>query len=100
MNLVPQKRIEIVVDGSNLYRVLEILDVLEEVPGYTVLPEVQGSGDRGYQYADDLSGSSANAYVLVAVPPENVEAITEQIGPIIQEYGGLYLVGDCQWLEH
>lgn len=100
MSMVPQKRIEIVVDQSNLYRVIEILDDLDEVPGYTVLPEVQGSGDRGYQYADDLSGSSSNAYVLVAVQPGDEDAVTEEIRPIIEEYGGLYLISDCEWLEH
>lgn len=44
---------------------IELLKKLD-VRGYTHIPDVRGSGDRGVRRADELSGESTNSVVLIA----------------------------------
>jgi len=99
MTLKPMKRLEIVVDTLHLTRAIDLLRDAG-VCGYTVLPNVAGYGDRGDQRADDVSGVSTNAYILVAVPREQAERILAAVRPMLQSYGGICLISDCDWLEH
>ena len=99
MTLRPMKRLEIVVDALHLTRLIDRLRQAE-VSGYTVLPNVAGYGERGDQRADDVSGASTNAYVLVAVPVQRAETTLEAVRPLLQSYGGICIVSDCHWLEH
>jgi len=99
MTMQPMKRVEIVVNNLHLTRVIERLRQAG-CRGYTLLPNVAGYGDRGEQHADEVSGVSANAYLLLAVQSEQVETVTAAIRPLLQSYGGICLVSDCQWLEH
>ena len=93
------KRVEIVVDSLHLTRVLEAL-AEAGVPVYTVLPNAEGRGERGQQRADDVSGSSGNAYVLVAIDPDQVSDVAEQVRPLLHAFGGICLISDAEWLEH
>ena len=99
MTLRTMKRLEIVVDTLHLTRVIERLREAG-ASGYTVLPNVAGYGDRGDQRADDVSGVSTNAYILVAVSIEHTETVLAAMRPLLQSYGGICLVSDCHWLEH
>ncbi|MFA9477531.1 P-II family nitrogen regulator [Phycisphaerales bacterium AB-hyl4] len=99
MTLQPMKRIEIVIDSPHLPDVLEALRAAA-VSGYTVLPGVAGYGERGEQYADEVSGASTNAYVLVAIPEQMVSVIVDAVEPLLRQSGGVCLVSDCQWLVH
>lgn len=99
MTLQPMKRIEIVIDSLHLPNVLEALRAAG-VSGYTVLPGVAGYGERGEQYADEVSGVSTNAYVLVAAPEAMVGEIVDMVRPLLRQSGGVCLISDCQWLVH
>jgi nitrogen regulatory protein PII len=93
------KRLEIVVDTLHLSRTIDRLRDAG-VNGYTVLPNVAGYGDRGNQRADEVSGVCTNAYILLAVPVEQADRIVVAVRSLLQSYGGICLVSDCQWLEH
>ncbi len=99
MTLRPMKRVEIVVDTLHLSRAIDRLRQAG-CDGYTVLPNVAGYGDRGDQHADEVSGVSTNAYILIAAPADQAEAVLDAIRPMLQSYGGICLVSDCYWLEH
>lgn len=98
MNHESVKRIEIVIDQPHLPLVIEALRSAG-ADGWTILREVSGSGGRGEQWADDLSGSGSNVAIIVASPPEIAVRIARAIGPIIREAGGLYLVSDATRLR-
>lgn len=99
MNVTPMKRVEIVVDSLHLPRLLDVLRKAG-VPGYTVLSGAEGYGDRGDQHADEVSGVSTNAYVMLAVSPQLLPEITAATKPLLRDYGGICLISDCQWLDH
>lgn len=99
MTLQSLKRIEIVIGSLHLPQMLEALRNAGAT-GYTVLPHVEGHGERGDQRADEVSGTSANAYVVAAVKAPLVPAITDAVQPLLRSFGGICLISDCQWLEH
>jgi nitrogen regulatory protein P-II 1 len=94
------KRIEIVIEQPMAERMIEVLRKLD-APGYTLLRNVGGYGDRGTRRADELAGDSSNCLFLIACDdPEVVQRITEGVRPLLTRFGGICLVSDCQWLPH
>lgn len=96
----PSKRIEIVIEQPLAERMIETLRKLG-APGYTLLRNVGGSGDRGTRRADELAGDSSNCLFLIACDNEElVKRITEGVRPLLSRSGGICLVSDCLWLQH
>lgn len=97
--MIPVKRIEIIVDGLEMPKVLKVLDAAG-VSGYTVIKDATGKGDRGLRDGDDLTGVFANSYVMTACPVEKLDLIVESLRPILKQRGGVCLVSDAQWIVH
>lgn len=96
----PCKRIEIVIESPMVPALLEALQRLD-VPGYTLLPDVRGAGDRGIRRGDDLSGESSNSLVVIACDDDTkVAGLLEAVRGLISRSGGICLVSDAQWLRH
>lgn len=96
----PCKRIEIVIENSMVPRLTTLIKQLG-VDGYTLVPDVRGSGDRGMRRADELSGESSNCLVLIACDDQAlVDALLEAVRPLLVRAGGICLVSDAQWLRH
>ena len=96
----PCKRIEIVVEAP---LALKLADLLRELgaPGFTLIPDVRGAGDRGQRRADELSGDSSNSLILIACDDqETVDAILGAVRPLLSRSGGICLVSDALWLRH
>jgi nitrogen regulatory protein PII len=93
------KRIEII---TNALEVRTLLSALKKcgVSGYTVIRPVTGSGDRGDQLGDELTGVSNNVYVLTLAEPEDAAQIIEPIRKILKRHGGICLVSDAEWVRH
>lgn len=84
------ERIEIVVDA---YHVREITRALQKhgVPGWSVVRDVTGAGNRGNQLADEITGVSSNHMILTTVEPELVDAIAATVGPLLDRFGGVMI---------
>lgn len=93
------KRIEIVVDALHARRVIEALRA-QGLEGYTLIRGVSGSGERGAQLGDDITGVSNNNYILTTCPPEKLDAVTAALRPLLRRFGGICLVSDARWLTH
>lgn len=96
--LEQKKRIEIVLP-------IEILDDLVEsltkvgITGYTVIPGVLGSGERGIRSSVSL-GSFQYNYLIMACKEDEVEKIVEQVTPYLNSYGGICSISDTQTVVH
>ncbi|MCB1701517.1 MAG: transcriptional regulator [Pseudomonadales bacterium] len=96
----PCKRIEIVIEAPLAHRLTERLRQLG-APGFTLVPDVRGAGDRGERRADELSGDSSNCLILIACDDQaTVDSILEAVRPLLSRSGGICLVSDAQWLRH
>jgi hypothetical protein len=96
----PCKRIEIVIETPMVPSLIRILKLMN-VPGYTLIPDVRGAGDRGVRRADELSGESSNSLLLIACDDQAiVERLLEEVRVLIGRSGGICLLSDAQWLRH
>ena len=96
----PCKRIEIVIESPQAQRLTDALRELG-VAGFTLIPDVRGSGDRGERRADELSGDSSNCLILMACDNQaTVDTIVETVRPLLSRSGGVCLVSDALWLRH
>lgn len=93
------KRFEIITPSS-AFKAISLIFKKAGINGYTVIPEVKGSGERGYQPADEISEISGNIVIITAVKPENESELAELLRPMLKRYGGVCLVTDAKWLRH
>jgi nitrogen regulatory protein PII len=94
------KRIEIVIEEPLARRMSELLSDLG-APGYTIIHEASGRGDRGHRRADEPTGTSTNCVFIIACETEEaVTRIIEGVRPLLSRSGGICLVSDAMWLRH
>jgi nitrogen regulatory protein PII len=94
------KRIEIVIETPMVPSLLATLKEID-VPGYTLIPDMRGAGDRGVRRGDELTGDSSNSLILIACDDAaKIERILESVRILIGRSGGICLLSDAQWLRH
>lgn len=96
--MTPVERLEIIIDQRHAEEIGEILRD-EGVKGYTIFPGLSGWGDRGDQWADDISGVSTNVCILTACDPTTARRVGNRILPVLKQLGGLCLVSQAAILR-
>lgn len=97
--MIAVKRIEIVMDAAHTPELVRVIKAAGAT-GYTLLPDVQGSGDRGDRMGDELGNVFRNCYLLIASTPQGVDAIVNAAQPLLERHGGICLVSDATSLKH
>jgi nitrogen regulatory protein PII len=92
------KRIEIIANYIELERILKALDKAN-VPGYTVIRDVAGKSTRGDGKHDLAMTMLDNVYIIAFFPPENMEAVAENIRAILNKFGGTCFISDAMELR-
>ena len=96
----PCKRIEIVIEQPLARRLAERLDQLG-APGYTMIPNASGRGDRGLRRGDEVTDTFTNCLFIVACDDDaTVAQIVEGVRSLIARSGGVCLVSDALWVRH
>lgn len=96
----PCKRIEIVIEQPLARRLAERLDQLG-APGYTMIPDASGRGDRGLRRGDEVTDTFTNCLFIVACDDDAIVAqIVEGVRSLIARSGGVCLVSDALWVRH
>ena len=93
------KRLEIITLSIQAER-LALALVKAGAPGFTIIPHVQGRGNRGIRAADELTGVSENCAILVACPADMVESLVAIIRPTLRDFGGMCLLSDALEIKH
>lgn len=93
------KRIEIIVPSIELKQVLTLLDRVG-VPGYSILRNVIGKGDRGSITKEEELEMLGNDYILTICEAEQVPQVLTAVQPLLKRYGGICISSDAQWLIH
>ena len=95
----PVKKIELVTNSVEIGKVLELLERVD-VPGYTVIRNAIGKGDRG-RASDDIEVTVlSNVYVMTVCTEEQVNKVVEAMRPILKRFGGVCLISDAQSVVH
>ncbi len=93
------KRIEFVIDAAHTPELVRMIKSVGAT-GYTLIRDVQGSGDRGDRTGDELSNVYRNCYIIVAAGAEIEQKLLDAARPLLERYGGMCLISDAQWLKH
>lgn len=97
--MIPVKRLEIVVDQPHAELVTALL-AEHGISGWTQMSGAAGSGERGRQLGDDLTGVSSNCVILTTCRAEQLEGLIEALRRVLAAAGGACLVSDALWLRH
>ena len=96
----PCKRIEIVIEQSLSRRMESQLETLG-APGYTLITQASGRGDRGLRRGDEPTGTASNCVFIIACDDEAaVQRIVDGVRPLLTRAGGICLVSEAMWLKH
>ena len=87
------------IDAPHSERVTELL-TRHGVSGWTLVPGALGAGDRGHRRGDGITGISSNDLILTTCAAEELDALLEELRPLLSSVGGICLVSDTQWLRH
>ncbi len=93
------KKVEIICDSVEVKNVIEILEKAG-VPGYTIIPDVIGKGERGLRRGDDITGVFKNSMIITVCDAALIPTIVETIRPVLKRFGGVCLVSDSNYVIH
>ncbi|MDP2188155.1 MAG: hypothetical protein Q8J69_05685 [Sphingobacteriaceae bacterium] len=93
------KRIEIITGAYDMREVIRLLE-LAGLPSYTLIPDIQGKGERGTRDADGLTGAFKNSLLIVVCSETAWEGLKETLRNLIQRVGGMVMACDCEFLMH
>ena len=97
--MISVKRLEIVVAAPHSERVLALL-ASHSLTGWSLLRGVSGAGERGRQHGDEITGVSSNHLIVTTCPPEQLDALMQELRELLSRFGGMCLVSDALWLRH
>jgi nitrogen regulatory protein PII len=96
--LLPVKRLELILPSAELEIVLEKLDRYG-VTKYTIVDNIDGKGDRGSS-SDEFGDRGQNVYILIACNTETANLVCQKMTTFLERFGGMCLVTDSSWLVH
>lgn len=87
------KRIEIIVPAIELKPVVKRLEKLG-ITKYNIIRQVIGRGEFG-ESSDDLDAQLSSVYILTTCLGGQEDAVFLELQPILQKFGGVFLVSDA-----
>ena len=93
------KKIEIVI---NAYQKETLVSLFRknQIDRYTLIEDVKGKGNRGWQDGDGLTESFKNVYFMLACKQDDFERLKEPLKNILKKGGGICMVSDCSILTN
>lgn len=96
----PKKRLSIIIEAPFMNRLLEILDDMGEVPGYTVLPALAGKGRNGSWQRDSLSSDARRmVQVLIVLDTAKVPEVLKAVHAVLEHQMGIVTLADVEVLR-
>ncbi len=89
------KRLDLIFSERELDEILKGLEK-SDAPGYTIMKHATGKGPQTFVSEDmEFTGLGANAHVIVFCELEVINKIKENIGSILNYYGGVAYVSEA-----
>ncbi len=97
--MVQRKKVEIIIESVYLNRLLEFFNK-NNVIGYTVIKDIQGSGGHGLKLNDDVTDVFTNCYLFVVFDEEKLNEINEKLIAFLRRYKAKCILTDIMWLSY
>lgn len=93
------KKIEIITGSYDMREIIRIITAAG-MPGYTLIPDVRGMGERGSRDADGLTEAFKNSLLILICEQAQWTSIQEPVRSLISRVGGMVMLTDCEYLIH
>lgn len=90
-----KKKVEIVVEAPRAPAIIEMLEAVGAT-GYTMVPQVSGSGNRGIRDEAHLSDVFRNVLITVIASEEIANRIAEESQPLLENYAGIVVLSNVE----
>lgn len=94
-DIVQRRKIEILVDAPLVRRVVAAAEAAG-VTGYTLLPTLGGSGNRGRWSDDQVTGAEAKVMFVTITNELKADALTDALAPLLESHGFLLVFSDVE----
>lgn len=98
IRLIDKARVEILLDEPLISRVVDILN-RHQVHGYTIFPSSAGHGIGGAWHDDQITGAQHKVLLLTVVDPLTGEGLAEDIEPLLDAYGMIFMLSQVKVLR-
>ena len=96
LNLVPLKKLEIILNGEHQEFATDLLDHAG-VKGYTIVNKLSGKGDHGFHDGHVMFNEDDVLIMIIAAVPEELAApIVEGLTPFLNQHSGVMFISDIQ----
>ena len=92
------KKVEIIIESIQMKRVIVLLASID-LPGYTIIPDVGGSGLSGRHDLEELTDVSRNSYIILVCTYKKAEEVIAKMTPVIQTFGGVCFTSKVEKIE-
>jgi nitrogen regulatory protein PII len=93
--LFAKKRLEIIVEGALVERVLDVLEK-QGAEGYTILPASAGRGDAGRWRRDDITPALGRTAILVVASDAMARKLAEAVYDLLADHAAMILLSDVE----
>lgn len=93
------KRVEIIIGRRGSEKVIELL-LKNGIKGYSRIRNVDGAGDKFSRDGEYPTEVFSNNYILIGCEPAELEKVKESLRQLLEEYSGVCMVSDAEWLIH
>lgn len=90
---VSRRRIEVLVDAPLARRVVAAA-AAAGVTGYTLLPTLGGSGERGAWTDDQITGAESKVIFLTVTSEQKADALVEALTPLLESHGLILMMSE------
>lgn len=97
--MIAEQKLEVVLSRAQLEDVLALLEA-NGVPGYTIIEDVKGKGERGVQDGLGLTQAFQNVLVMCVCSSEQADALQEPLRILLKKSGGICLRSEVKSLRH
>jgi hypothetical protein len=93
IEMVPRKRIEILMDTPLVPRLVRYLKEAD-ISGWSLIHVDSGGGRSGEWRHDDVTGAAAKTILLAVTNETKAQALLDRVRPILDSHGLLLLLSD------
>lgn len=92
--MLASKRVEVITSAAAEEIVIETL-LSVNMPSYTLVNRVRGSGKRGKRVDDDFMDLMHNCLFIIICSEEEAKKAAEALRAVVSEFGGVITISDC-----
>lgn len=91
------KKVEFIIEAVYVNRLIELFKRYD-ISGYTIIKDIEGSGEHGVRTADDGNDLFSNNYVFTVCEASQFEEMETDIRKFLNKYGGKCMLIDVTLL--